>query len=153
MIELNVIFLLLSAAVLGVFLGAQIAEACLFIPIWKKMPADDFFEQHHSVGPLLQRFFAPLTIAATVIPLIAVLLYWIINSNQSPFMWVMGVSTLLFFSTYFLYFKNANQKFSDRMLSNDELPVELQKWSNWHWTRIGFEAIAFACSIVILLIE
>jgi hypothetical protein len=38
-------------------------------------------------------------------------------------------------------------------LSNDELPVELQKWSNWHWTRIGFEAIAFACSIVILLIE
>jgi hypothetical protein len=105
MIELNVIFLLLSAAVLGVFLGAQIAEACLFIPIWKKMSADDFFEQHHSVRPLLLRFFAPLTIAATVIPLIAVLLHWIINPNQSPFMWVMGVSTLLFFSTYFLYFK------------------------------------------------
>ncbi|MFQ3324766.1 MAG: hypothetical protein ACI90U_002597 [Pseudomonadales bacterium] len=153
MIELNVIFLLLSAAVLGIFLGAQIAEACLFIPIWKKMPADDFFEQHHSVGPLLLRFFAPLTIAATVIPLLAVLLHWIINPNQSPLIWVMGASTLLFFSTYFFYFKNANQKFSDRTLSNDELPVELQRWSNWHWTRIGFEAIAFACSIVILLIE
>jgi hypothetical protein len=105
------------------------------------------------VGPLLLRFFAPLTIAATVIPLLAVLLNWIINPNQSPLIWVMGASTLLFFLTYFLYFKNANQKFSDRMLSNDELPVELQKWSNWHWTRIGFEAIAFACSIVILLIE
>jgi len=63
----------------------------------------------------------------------------------------MGLSTLAFFSTYYLYFKNANQKFSDRTLSNNELPVELQKWGNWHWTRIGFEAIAFVCSIIILL--
>jgi hypothetical protein len=153
MIELNIVFLLWSAAVLGIFLGAQIAEAYLLIPLWQKMAADDFFEQHHSVGPLLLRFFAPLTIAATVIPLLAVLLNWIINPNQSLLIWVMGASTLLFFSTYFFYFKNANQKFSDRTLSNDELPFELQRWSNWHWTRIGFEAIAFACSIVILLIE
>lgn len=153
MIELNIILLLLSAAVLGVFLGAQIAEACLFIPIWQKMPADDFFEQHHTVGPLLLRFFAPLTIAATIIPLAAVLLNWIINPNQNPVMWIMGVSTLLFFSTYFLYFKNANQKFADRTLSNDELPLELQKWSNWHWTRIGFEAIAFTSAIIILLLQ
>jgi hypothetical protein len=151
MIELETILLLLSAAVLGIFLGAQIAEACLFVPIWKKMGADDFFEQHQSVGPLVYRFFAPLTIAATAIPLITVLISLIRDPTHNALIWVMGVSTLAFFSTYSLYFKNANQKFSDRTLSNDELPVELKKWGNWHWTRIGFEAIAFLCSIILLL--
>jgi hypothetical protein len=151
MIELEAILLLLSTAVLGIFLGAQIAEACLFVPIWKEMDADDFFEQHQSVGPLIYRFFAPLTIAATVIPLITVLLSLIHDPTQNSLIWVMGASTLAFFSTYSLYFKNANQKFADRTLSNDELPVELQKWGNWHWTRIGFEAIAFVCSIILLL--
>jgi hypothetical protein len=151
MIELEAILLLLSAAVLGVFLGAQIAEAFLFVPIWKEMDADVFFEQHQSVGPLIYRFFAPLTIAATVIPLITVLLSLVRDPTQNLLIWVMGVSTLAFFSTYSLYFKNANQKFADRTLSNDELPVELQKWGNWHWTRIGFEAIAFVCSIILLL--
>lgn len=153
MIELNAILLLLSAAVLGIFLGAQIAEACLFVPIWKKMQPDDFFEQHNSVGPVIYRFFAPLTIAATVIPLITVMVNLIFNPNQTALFWAMGVSTLLFFSTYFLYFKEANQKFADRSISNEELPLELHKWGNWHWTRIGFETIAFTCSIIILLIE
>jgi hypothetical protein len=151
MIELEAILLLLSAAILGIFLGTQIAEACLFVPIWKEMDADDFFEQHQSVGPLIYRFFAPLTVAATVIPLITVLLSLIRDPAQNELIWVMGVSTLAFFSTYSLYFKKANQKFSDRSLSNDELPVELQKWANWHWTRIGFETIAFLCSIILLL--
>ena len=72
MIELSNILLLSSTGVLGVFLGAQIAEACLLVPIWKKMNPDDFFEQHKSVGPLIYRFFAPITIAATVIPLVTV---------------------------------------------------------------------------------
>jgi len=143
MIEINNLLLLSSSMVLGVFLGAQIAEACLFVPVWKKMKPDDFFEQHESVGPIIYRFFAPLTIAATIIPLVTVL----VNLT------VLGFSTLAFFSTYFLYFKDANQKFSDRTLSNDELPKELLKWGNWHWLRILFETIAFLCSIVILLMK
>jgi hypothetical protein len=65
--------------------------------------------------------------------------------------WLIHFSFKWGFSTYSLYFKNANQKFADRTLSNDELPVELKKWGNWHWTRIGFEAIAFLCSIILLL--
>ena len=152
MIELNAILLLLSAAVLGVFLGAQIAEACLLVPIWKQTEPDEFFEQHKSVGPLIYKFFAPLTIAATVIPLITVIINLIFNPNQKALFLILGLSTLAFFSTYFLYFKEANQKFADRTLSNDELPHELVKWGNWHWTRIVFEAIAFISSIIILLL-
>jgi hypothetical protein len=65
--------------------------------------------------------------------------------------WILGVSALAFFSTYFMYFKTANQKFADRTLSNEELGDELIKWGQWHWTRIGFESIAFGCSILLLL--
>lgn len=153
MLELNIILLILSAVILGVFLGTQIAEACLFVPIWKQMDPDEFFEQHETVGPLIYRFFAPLTIAATVIPLITVISNILFNPNLNPYFWVMGLSTLAFFSSYFLYFKAANQKFADRSISNTELPIELVKWGNWHWGRIVFEAIAFISSLIILLLH
>lgn len=151
MIGIESILLLSSAAILGIFLGAQIAEACLLVPIWKEMNPDDFFEQHKSVGPRIYQFFAPLTIAASAIPFATVLIVLIGNSQPNVVLWIMGASTLAFFSTYFLYFKTANQKFADRTLSNDELPDELQRWGNWHWTRIAFEAIAFGCAIILLL--
>ncbi len=153
MIEINSIMLLSSSLVLGVFLGAQIAEACLFVPIWKKMEPDDFFEQHDSVAPLIYRFFAPLTIAATMIPLATVVVNLIQSTGQTALFLVLGISTLAFFSTYFLYFKEANQKFADRTISNAELPEELLKWDKWHWVRIVFEVIAFLSVLIILLIK
>jgi len=152
-IEINSIMLLSSSLVLGVFLGAQIAEACLFVPIWKKMEPDDFFEQHDSVAPLIYRFFAPLTIAATMIPLATVVVNLIQSTGQTALFLVLGISTLAFFSTYFLYFKEANQKFADRTISNAELPEELLKWDKWHWVRIVFEVIAFLSALIILLIK
>ena len=133
------------------FSGAQIAELFLFVPICKELDADEFFKQHEFFGPLIYRFFAPLTIAATVVPLMTVMLNLIYFSDEYFIFSIMGVSTLMFFSTYFLYFKKANKKFADRELSNDELPSALQEWSNWHRGRIFFEAIAFACSIIALL--
>ena len=35
------ILLLLSSGTLGIFLGAQIAEAVLFVPYWKALKADE----------------------------------------------------------------------------------------------------------------
>lgn len=139
--------------ILGVFLGAQIAEAYLFVPIWKKMDPGDFFEQHKSVGPLIYRFFAPLTIAATVVPLVAVAVNLAFSPDQVILLCILGGATLVFFSTYFLYFKEANQMFSDRSISNSELADELVRWGNWHWFRIIFESIAFVSSVIILLIR
>ena len=143
--------LLLSSGALGIFLGAQIVEAFLFVPNWKSLKADDFFDFYESYGKKIHQFFAPLTIATIVIVLITVGYGFINQAENQMFFVLMGLSTLAFFSTYFLYFKNANQKFADRTLSNAELPGELVRWGNWHWARILFEAIAFICSILILL--
>lgn len=153
MAEINAVMLLLSALILGVFLGAQLAEACLFVPIWRRMDPEDFFMQHQTVAPLIYRFFAPLTILATVTPLVTVLLHWASDSPHTVLLGVMAAATVAFFSTYFLYFKEANKKFAERALADSELPAELAKWSHWHWLRIVFECIAFVCCLALLLFE
>ena len=145
------ILLLFSCAILGIFLGAQIAEAVLFVPNWKALKADDFFEFYQNYGKKINQFFAPLTIAATVIPLITVG-YYMVNQTENRLLFgLMGLSTLAFFSTYFLYFKKTNKSFTERSLSNKKLPKELKRWGNWHWGRICFELIAFVCCLLLLL--
>ena len=145
------ILIALSTGFLGIFLGAQIAEGVLFVPYWKALQPKDFFELHQTFGKKIYQFFAPLTIIATLIPLLTVAYGIFINiGGQLPLI-LMGVFTALFFSTYFLYFKNANKMFAEASISHEDLPAELNKWGNWHWGRIVFEFIAFICSIVVLL--
>lgn len=140
--------LLLSNGILGIFLGAQITEAVLFVPHWKSLTPDDFFELHQTYGKKIYQFFAPLTIAATLIPLAAVGYNLIQQNEHQLLLGLMGFATLAFFSTYFLYFKKANQSFADRSIANEELSHELDKWGKWHWGRIFFEAIALVCALL-----
>ncbi|MFT5998383.1 MAG: hypothetical protein ACI81P_000836 [Neolewinella sp.] len=145
------ILIALSTGILGIFLGAQIAEGVLFVPYWKALPPKDFFELHQTFGKKIHQFFAPLTIVATLVPLLTVAYGFFTNvSSQLPLV-LMGVFTILFFSTYFLYFKKANKLFAEARIPYENLPAELNKWGNWHWGRIVFESIAFICSIVVLI--
>ena len=61
------------------------------------MDADEFFKQHEFVGPLIYRFFAPLTIAATAVPLMTAMLNLIYFSDEYFTFSIMGVSTCIFF--------------------------------------------------------
>jgi len=141
---------LLSAAILGIFVGAQICEGALFVPYWKSMHPKDFFEMHKIYGKKIYQFFAPLTIVATLLPLITVAFSFINQYDNQILFGLMGFSTVAFFSTYFLYFKKANKSFAERSLTNEELPYELNRWGNWHWGRIYFELIAFICTLLLL---
>ena len=145
------ILLFFTCGLLGIFLGAQIAEAVLFVPYWKAMRADDFFELHKTYGKKIYQFFAPLTIAATIVPL-TTSIYGLANVARLQFYWiVLGASTLIFFMTYFLYFKKANRSFADRSLSDEKLPRELIRWERWHWGRIIFQVIAFLTALTITI--
>ena len=145
------ILLLLSSGVLGIFLGAQLAEAVLFVPFWKALTADDFFKLHQTYGKKIYQFFAPLTIIATMIPLLTVGYHMVFPSENQTLLVLMGVFTAAFFSTYFLYFKKANKSFEGRTLSDEELPHELRKWGYWHWGRVCVEFLAFGCSLLLLI--
>ena len=145
------ILIALSTGVLGIFLGAQIAEGVLFVPYWKALSPKDFFELHQTYGKKIHQFFAPLTIVATLLPLLTVAYGIFTNSLGRLSLILMGFFTALFFSTYFLYFKKANKLFAEASISHEDLPAELNKWGNWHWGRIVFESIAFICSIIALI--
>jgi len=145
------ILLILSSSILSVFLGAQITEAVLFVPHWKALSADDFFELHKTYGKKIYQFFAPLTIASTFLSLITVAYSFINQYDNQILFGLMGFSTVAFFSTYFLYFKKANKSFAERSLTNEELPYELNRWGNWHWGRICFELIAFICTLLLMI--
>lgn len=148
---ISAILLLLSSIVLGIFLGAQITEAILLVPNWKALKADDFFKFYQNYGQKIHRFFAPLTIVATVLPLLTIT-YQLANRSENIGLYaLMGLSTVAFFSTYFLYFKQANTSFMERELSSKELPHELKRWGHWHWSRIGLEFITFVCSLLLLI--
>jgi hypothetical protein len=142
----------LSAGVLGVFLGAQICEGALLVPYWKSMDAKDFFEMHKTYGKKIHQFFAPLTIVATIIPIATAIYSLVYVLDGAIFSLLMGVFTLLFFLTYFIYFKQANKRFSEASIPYQELPKELNRWGKWHWSRIGLELIAFIFSLVGLML-
>ena len=143
--------LLLSISILGIFIGAQLTEAILFVPYWKSLRPNDFFELHKTYGKKIHHFFAPLTIAATLFPLTMVVYHFVHNSQELIILTFIGVTTLAFFSTYFLYFKKVNQKFADRSIPDGELSKELIVWGNWHWARIFLECMTFVLSIILLL--
>lgn len=141
---------ILSSGILGIFTGAQLCEGVLLVPYWKSMTPKDFFTMHKTYGKKIYQFFAPLTILATLIPITTTIYSISTNSELNYFSLGMGFFTLLFFSTYFIYFKNTNKNFAEASITHEELPQELDRWSKWHWARIGLEFVAFACSLLAL---
>jgi len=147
MIELLYAF---TAGILGIFAGAQIAEGVLFVPYWKSMKPVAFYNEHKTFGQKIYKFFAPLTIAATLIPIGTTIYALMTNAPGKMISLLTGLFTLLFFATYFMYFKKANQSFADASLSETELSLELIRWGKWHWTRICFELAALSCALITL---
>ena len=144
------ILLLLSTGILGIFLGTQLAEAALIVPYWKGLSPDEFFAFYKIYGKNLHDFYSPLTIAATILPLITLVLSLSKKHRIDPLMWIMVMFTLMFFSTFFLYFKESNISFTERTITNEILPHKLAEWANWHWGRISCETVAFGCGLILL---
>ena len=146
------ILILLSCGILGIFWGAQLTEAVLLVPYWKSLKADEFFAYYQSQGKRIHQFFAPLTIGSTLLPFLSVIYLIFFKHEYHILLFTMGLSTLAFFLTFYMYFKNANRRFTDRALTDEALPYELVRWGNWHWGRVSFEFIALGASLLWLFI-
>lgn len=144
------ILLQLSTGVLGIFLGTQIAEALLIVPYWKSKSPDDFFAFYKTYGKGIHQFYAPITIAATILPVLTLIWSLLTAEKTSALLWLMLVFTLLFFASYFVYFKQANNRFSERSISNDQVSDKLTEWGKWHWGRVVCEFLAFVCALLSL---
>jgi hypothetical protein len=143
------VLIIITTAVFGVFLGAQLAEAMLLVPYWKSLSADQFHGFYSKYGDAIHRFFAPLTIASTVLPIILLLLAIYSSDNRLVYLIVLLFCVLMFFGSFFVYFKKANQQFKDGSLKASQLSGALKSWGRWHWMRVCFESIAFIILLVL----
>ena len=134
---------LINAFVLGLFSGSLLTEAFVLVPFWQTLRPDEFFAFHRDFGNRLFRYFAPLTIAASALPI--ALAVWDGGLNLSAN--ISALASLITLSFFPLYFLKANQAFHDRQVSNDDLPKQLKIWACVHAVRTLFAVVAFCSAL------
>lgn len=136
-------FLLYSSMVIfSIFIGSQITEGVLLVPYWQSLSSADFYSYYNKFGPSIALFYTILTIIAALIPIFLSIYCKLINSKALKFALISSFFAILFIASFYIYFKEANELFSQAAFSDMELKNELVTWSNWHWGRIVIEFIS-----------
>lgn len=137
----------LLIAIFSIFVGSQITEGVLLVPYWQTLSADEFYTFYQDFGPTINQFYTILTIIAALIPVALTFYFRIKKSRAFKFALISSFLAVLFVSSFYIYFKEANESFFQANLSEAELANELITWSYWHWGRIVIE-----CGSLIALI-
>lgn len=141
---------IISVAVLGLLVGSLLTEAMILVPYWRKMKSEEFLKLHGTMGPSLYRYFAPLTVAGTMTPIITGVYSVILTPSAIGLSAVVALLVGIMFCIYFIYFKAVNQSFENGSVSVEVIPNELKHWAAWHWLRVVIGLIAFFLSIAAL---
>ena len=141
---------LASSFFLGLLVGSLLTEAIILLPYWRTMDPEEFLNLHGSLGPRLYGYFAPLTILATVLPVLAGITSVVFGSTFFNLSIVPAIITLVMLFIYITYFKGANESFKTGSVGVDGVTKELVRWSKWHWVRVFLGLVAFLISLFIL---
>lgn len=141
---------LLAAAGLALFIGALFTEAMVLVPMWRSLPPQEFFALHAAHAHRLYAFFAPLTVVAALLAVVAAITSVATNRPLSSASVVAAVLTLVILSTYGLYFQKANASFAEASITHEALPAELARWASWHWFRTIVGLVALASALLAL---
>jgi hypothetical protein len=148
------LFPLMAAASLGLLAGALLAEDRLLVPYWRTLSAEAFYALHPTFGQMLYRFFAPLTMAAPLAAVLAMVQVTVQSGGLTPRS-LAAIATAVLTSSlvaiYFLYFKSANEALLRHAVSAADLPTTLARWAAWHRARVFIVVAAFALSLVTLV--
>ena len=141
---------ILSAATIGLLVGALLTEGCLFVPYWRWLPANKFYALYQELHPRLYRYFTPITVAPLLLNLAAGIVSVVrTDAGRWPIVIAFGLC-LCAAVTHELYFKRANTQFANASIEPDALAVELKRWAVWHWIRTGLAVLAFGAALVSL---
>ena len=140
---------ILSTLALGLLVGSLLTEAMILVPYWRKMEPKEFLRLHGTMGPSLYRYFAPLTIAGTMIPMITGFISFVGHKFVINLSVVVALLTSLMFVIYFIYFKSANKSFETGSIDIEQISEELKRWASWHWLRVVIGLLAFTLSIIV----
>ena len=139
-----------SAAGLALFIGALLTEAMVLVPVWRTLKPQEFFNLHAAHAHRLYAFFAPLTVSATLLAVVAAITSIATGRQSSSASVVAAVLALAILSTYGLYFRRANASFAEASITHEALPAELARWASWHWFRTAIGLMALASSLFAL---
>jgi Domain of unknown function (DUF1772) len=135
-----------STFFLGLLSGSLLVEALLFVPFWRALTPEEFFELHHQFGPRLFRYFAPLTAIAVTLPLVSAVGQR--QGQHSLLRWIAAMLVLGVSVSFPLFFRKANDAFENRTVGDDELPGALQRWARVHAVRTVAACGAFLFSVL-----
>jgi hypothetical protein len=142
----------LTSLILGLFVGSLLTEGGILVPYWRSLKPESFLSLYGTLGPHLERYFAPLTVAATLIPTITfVFCYWV-GAEGWIYSASVAVIMLAILGIFYYYFKSANASFASGSVGMECLPAELRRWSNWHWLRTVMGLVAFVLSLVAIVV-
>jgi len=145
--------LLVSVSVLGVVLlgvtaGAMLAEAAVLVPYWRSLAPADFFDWYAANSSRLVDFYSPLEIASAVVALVCAAAYSLRSRPSARLWWVAAILSMVVIAMFFVYFKDANAGFLNRVIAEDSLAEALATWSRWQWARVGVGCAAFVASVL-----
>jgi hypothetical protein len=139
---------ILTSLILGLFVGSLLTEGMILVPYSRSLKPETFLALHGTLGPRLFRYFAPLTVAATLIPTVTfVFCYWV-GAEGWAYSAIVAAIMLAILGIFYYYFKSANASFASGSVGVEGLPAELNRWSNWHWLRTIMGLVAFVLSLV-----
>ncbi|MFT5571307.1 MAG: hypothetical protein ACI9FR_000221 [Cryomorphaceae bacterium] len=130
----------------GLLAGALLTEAFILVPYWKKMPPDEFLRLHHTMSPSLFRYYAPLTVAGSALPIITSSLYLNLYGANWSWWFMSGFCAIALLGFYFGFFKNANLAFATGK-DPEIAQAILEKWALLHNMRTVIAAVGFVASL------
>ena len=128
------IFEFATVVMTGLLAGALLTEAFILVPYWKKMPSDEFLRLHHTMSPSLFRYYAPLTVAGSALPILTSILYFNLQGSDGSWWLVSCFCAISLLGFYFGFFKNANLAFATNKDSKIARAI-LEKWAFLHKQR------------------
>jgi hypothetical protein len=139
---------LLTSLILGLFVGSLLTEGMILVPYWRSLKPETFLALHGTLGPRLFSYFAPMTVAATLIPAATFIYCCLVGADGWIYSASVAVIMLAILGIFFYYFKSANASFASGSVGVEGLPAELGRWSKWHWLRTIMGLVAFVLSLV-----
>lgn len=136
------VIMFLSVGILGVFLGSMLTEGFILVPFWQSISAPAFYDWCAANGERMGKFYNPLNLAVTLLPVAAAVVSLWQRRRGRWFAVVAAVCLLVVLGMYYAYFKSVNEGFIARSFSPDELSAVLVKWGALHCWRTVLSAIA-----------
>lgn len=148
--QISKLLLIVTVICLGLSAGAMLTEGALFVPYWKKMPAQDFLAWFKNNEPYLVSFFGTSQILGLIATLLVTILYQLKRLPNKNFLAISTLLNILILLLYPIYFKQANASFVAATIDLNNVSQELINWGIWQWVRTFLGISAFFVTVLAL---